>query len=196
MEARYYTLSISLHRFADSYQVELSHSDPASQAQVAPLRGGAALDPAALLGLQGNPASYGRTLAEQLFSDRDVKQRFVQVETAAQASGASLRLSLVIDPSAQELQALRWELLRHPETGATLTTSETLLLSRFMVSRDFRPIKLRARSELTGVIAVAAPPAASLQQRGLAAVDFEGEVSRVRAANHESPPFSKRRSIL
>ena len=182
MEARYYTLSISLHRFADSYQVELSHSDPASQAQVAPLRGGAALDPAVLLGLQGNAASYGRTLAEQLFSDRDVKQRFVQVETAAQASGASLRLSLVIDPSAQELQALRWELLRHPESGATLTTSETLLLSRFMVSRDFRPIKLRARSELTAVIAVAAPPAASLQQRGLAAVDFAGEVSRVRAA--------------
>ena len=163
MEARYYTLSISLHRFADSYQVELSHSDPASQAQVAPLRGGAALDPAALLGLQGNPASYGRTLAEQLFSDRDVKQRFVQVETAAQASGASLRLSLVIDPSAQELQALRWELLRHPETDAALATSEAVLLSRFMVFRDWWPVKLRARAELTALIAVSAPPVATLR---------------------------------
>lgn len=182
MDDRYYTLNISIHRLAESYQLELSHTDPASHAQVAPLRGGAALDPAALLSLQAMNAEYGQALARQLFSDKEIKQRFLQVETAAQATGSFLRLSLCIDPSAQELQGLRWELLRHPETGAALTTSETLLFSRFMVSRDFRPIKLRARTELVALIAVSAPPPAKLQKMELAPVDFEGEVARVKTA--------------
>jgi hypothetical protein len=44
MDAKYYTLSISIHRVAEIYQVELSHSDPDSQAQIAPVRGAAAFD--------------------------------------------------------------------------------------------------------------------------------------------------------
>lgn len=182
MEDRYYTLSISVHRLGESYQLELAHTDPSSQAQVAPLRGGATFEPGVLLPLLHSHAEYGQALSRQLFSDRDVKQRFLQVETAAQATGSFLRLSLCIDPSAQELQGLRWELLRHPETGAALTTSETLLLSRFMVSRDWRPVKLRARSELTALLAVSAPPTAKLQKMELAPVDFDGEVARVKAA--------------
>jgi hypothetical protein len=55
MDAKYYTLSISIHRIAETYQVELSHSAPDSQAQVAPVRGAAAFDPAALLPLELSP---------------------------------------------------------------------------------------------------------------------------------------------
>lgn len=180
MDTKYFTLSISIHRIAETYQVELAHSDPGSQAQVAPLRGIAAIDPPALLQHEAKPADYGQTLASQLFSDAEVTQRFIQVETAAQASNSFLRVLVCIDPSAQELQALRWELLRHPRSGAALGTSETVLLSRFMVSRDWRPVKLRARTELSALIAVSAP--ARLQSMGLAPVDYEGEVGRVRAA--------------
>ncbi len=182
MDDRYYTLDIALHRIGEVYQVELSHTDPTSQAQVAPLRGTATFDLTALLAVQAVPADYGRALSEQLFSDKQVEQRFVQVEIAAQAAASGLRLSLTIDPSAQDLQSLRWELLRHPTSGAMLTTSETLLFSRFMVSRDWRPVKLRARTELRALIAVSAPPAAKLQKLELAPVDFDGEVGRVRAA--------------
>ena len=182
MGIQYFTLSISIHRSAEAYRVELAHSDPGSQAQVAPLRGSAAIAPTELLALEATPAEYGQALAGQLFSDVEVAQRFVQVETAAMATDSFLRVLVCIDPSAQELQALRWELLRHPRSGAALGTSETVLLSRFMVSRDWRPVKLRARAELSALIAVSAPAPATLQRLGLAPVDFEGEVGRIRAA--------------
>jgi hypothetical protein len=182
MEDRYYTLNISVHRVGEAYALEISHTDPTSQAQVAPLRGGATFDPAKLLAVQAIAESYGKALSEQLFSDKEVKQRFLQVETAAQATQSFLRFSLCIDPSAQELQALRWELLRHPDTGAALSTSETLLFSRFMVSRDFRPVKLRARTDLVALVAVSAPPPAKLSKLELAPVDFDGEVTRATKA--------------
>ena len=79
--------------------------------------------PPALLAVEASEIKYGQTLARQLFADSALEQRFLQVETAAQTSSAGLRVSLNIDPSAQELQALRWELLRHPKTGARLTTT-------------------------------------------------------------------------
>lgn len=59
-----------------------------------------------------------RTLAAQLFVDPEVAERFVHIETAAQASGSFLRILLCIDPSAQELHGLHWELLCHPRIGA------------------------------------------------------------------------------
>ncbi len=181
-QVAYFTLRISIHRVAESYQVELSHSDPSSQAQVAPLRGCAAFDLPALLQLDARPADYGVALAKQLFAEVEVGQRFMQVETAAQASSSFLRVLVCIDPSAQELQALHWELLRHPKSGVALGTSETVLLSRFMVSRDWRPVKLRAQTELTALIAVSAPHPSKLQSMGLAAVDYAGEVARIREA--------------
>ncbi|MCA9710209.1 MAG: hypothetical protein KDK70_30495, partial [Myxococcales bacterium] len=182
MEDEYYALSISIQRVADAYAVELSHRDPSSQAQVAPLRGTTSLDPTALAEAQADHARYGRALARQLWSDDAVVERFVQVETAAQASGHLLRLMIGIDPSAQELQALRWELLRHPRTDEALATSQRVLLSRFMVSRDWRPVRLRARSELVALVAVSAPEPSSLERMRLAPVDYEGEVARVQQA--------------
>jgi hypothetical protein len=176
----YYTLSISIHRVAEIYQVELSHSDPDSQAQIAPVRGAAAFDLGALRELELTHEQYGKTLARQVFADSEVAQRLTQVEAAAQTSSSFLRLLVCVDPSAQELQGLRWELLRHPRSGAALATSERVLLSRFMVSRDWRPVKLRARSELTALIAVSAPAADKLQRLELAPVDHAGEVTRVR----------------
>ena len=181
-ETRYYHLELGLLRVGEAYRVELSHQDPTSQARVAPLRGPCALDPAALLSLQADPAAYGETLASQVFADGAVKARFVEVQRAAEASGASLRLSIAIDPSAQELQALRWELLRHPVSGAGLATSERVLLSRFMVSRDWRPVQLRARAELVALIAVSAPEGAVFARTRLAPVDAAGEITRARAA--------------
>ena len=182
MDAKYFTLNISIHRIAETYQVELSHSDPGSHAQVAPLRDAASFDLAQLRQLQQLHADYGRALARQLFASDAITERFVQVETAAQASGSFLRVLVGIDPSAQELQSLRWELLRHPRSDAALSTSQNLLLSRFMVSRDWQPVKLRARSELSALIAVSAPNTGKLQRMKLAPVDYAGEVERVRKA--------------
>lgn len=181
MEDRYYAFDIGLFRVSEAYQIELAFTDPTSQAQVSPRRAALQFDLEALLAVQGLHAEYGAALTAQLFADPAVKQEFLRGETAAQATSSFLRVSLRIDPSAQELHALRWELLRHPETGAALATSERLLLSRFIVSHDWRPVRLRPRSQLRALIAVSAPVGPRLAKMNLAPVDFEAEVSRVRA---------------
>jgi hypothetical protein len=182
MEARYLTLHVTIHRFAETYHVEVSHTDSGNHARVVPDRGTATIDTAALLPLQAAPLEYGEMLSRQLFSNDRVRERFHNVETAAQSTQSVLRISLCIDLSAQELQSLRWELLCHPETGAPLCTSETVLFSRLMVSRDFRPVKLRARSDLVALVAISAPPPEKLRRMELAPVDFAGEAARVEAA--------------
>jgi hypothetical protein len=182
VEGEDHTLGISIHRFGDGHVLELSHTDPDSQARVESLRAGVTFDPLGLLALQASPAEYGAALARQLFADGEVERRFLEVETAAQSKDRRLRLVLAIDRSAQELAALRWELLRHPRSGALLSTSERLVLSRFMASVDWRPVKLRARTETTALVAVAAPSEAQLLERRLAPVRFDEEVARVRAA--------------
>ncbi|MEM9456860.1 MAG: CHAT domain-containing protein [Myxococcota bacterium] len=180
MDSEYFSLSLSIHRVGDSFAVELAHRDPTSEAQVAPARGIARFELAELADLERREAEYGQALARQLLADESLEQRFLQVEAAAQAAALGLRVSLRIDPSAQELQALRWELLRHPQTGARLTTSERLLLSRFMVSRDWRPIRLRARAKLRALVVVSAPTRSPRLE--LAPVDWQAEVGAVQEA--------------
>lgn len=179
MDDQYFVLDLAIARRADSYQIELSHSDPTSDVRVAPVRADARFDLESLVALQSVSADYGKALAAQVFADSSLRQRFLQVQTIAEAADKVMRLSLRIDPSAQELHSLRWELLQHPETGASLSTSETVLFSRFMVSRDFRPVKLRGRSELSALLVVAAPAGPMWQKLELAQVDHAGETERV-----------------
>ncbi len=175
----YAELEVALHRTqADAYEVELRFSHPHSEAEVAPERGLAALDPARLLALHNDPRAYGECLAEQLFAADNVRSLYLHARTAVASADVFLRLRLLVASSAPELQALRWELLLDPESKAPLATSEKTLFSRFMVSRDWRPVQLRPRSELGALVAVAAP--SNLASYGLAEVDLEGEVGRAR----------------
>ena len=177
----YTELEIGLHRVeAESYQVELRFSDPASEADVSPARGPAIFDTGELLALQNDAEAYGRALSEGLFHDDGVRGLYARARSAAEASGSFLRLRLLVGASALELHALRWEQLVDPESGAPLATSERTLLSRFMLSRDWRPVKLRPKSELKASVAVAAP--SDLERYKLADVDAAGEVGRATAA--------------
>lgn len=182
MEKPYYVLDVSIYRVGELYQVELAHHDPSSEAQTAPIRAAAGLNPEALVPLLNTLQEYGNTLSSQLFQNPAVKRHFLQVEATAQASDHTLRMALRIDESAKELQSLRWELLKHPENRRSLATTENLLLSRFLASRDWRPIKLRAQGTLTALIAIAAPSGPKFSKMNLATVDFEGESARIRAA--------------
>ena len=177
----YAELEVALHRGqADAYRVEVRFSDPRSEAEIPPERGLAALDAEALLLLQNDPEAYGQRLSEMLFHDAGVRSLYLQARTATQSADLFLRLRLLVGPSASELQALRWELLRDPESNAPLATSEKTLFSRFMVSRDWRPVRLQPKSELTALVAVVAP--SNLGKYGLAEVDLAGEVERATSA--------------
>jgi hypothetical protein len=175
----YPELEVGLHRLAaEAVQVELRFCDPASEAEVPSEKGSAALDLAELLTLQQDPRAYGEALAAQVFADERVRGLYGRVKATVEASGRFLRLRLLVGPSAPELHGLRWELLRDPETREPLATSEKTLFSRFMVSQDWRPVKLHRKTELAALIAVAAP--SDLATYKLAAVDLDGEIARAR----------------
>jgi CHAT domain/SIR2-like domain len=185
----YAELELGLRRvITDAYQVDLRFTHPDSQAEVAPVSGPAALDLEALLALQHDPRAYGEALAAQVFADENARLLYCRARTAVEATGRFLRLRLLVGPTAPELHNLRWELLTDPETKAPLATSEKILFSRFLVSQDWRPVKLRPKFKLSAVVAVAAP--ADLDRYQLAAVDRAGEISRGREAFGEKVRLS------
>lgn len=177
----YGEIEIGLHRVQpEAYEVELRVTDPETQAEIAPARGQAHISPDELLTMQQNLAQYGETLTNRLFEDEAVRKLYSNTRAAFESRGLKLRIRLLIGHSVPELHGLRWELLLDPETKSLLTTSEHILFSRFMLSRDWRVIRLRPKKELKALIAVSAP--ADLAQFGLAEVDKEGEIARARDA--------------
>ncbi len=175
----YAELEIGLHRaHAGAHRVELRFTDPASEVEVHPEWGTAALDLAEIRALELDDEAYGKALAEGLFHDDNVRGLYIRARTAGAASGRSLRLRLLVGPSAAELGALRWELLHDLDTGTPVATCENIFFSRFMLSRDWRAVELRAKAELKALIAVAAPTDAASYQ--LAEIDVAGEVNRAR----------------
>lgn len=175
----YCELEIAVHRFeALHYQVELRFNDPSNEAQMPPERGAASFDSAELLSQHLDPRAYGQCLTRSLFTDQSVSEFYSRVRSSTEAKEHLLRIRLLVAPSALELHALRWELLQDPDSGDPLATSERTLFSRFMVSRDWRPVKLRAKSALEALVAVAAP--SGLDRYELAQVDAAGEIARAR----------------
>ncbi len=164
---------------AGQYQVELRFDSPTDDAERTPVRGVAALDPVELAELEDSPKNaYGLALAKSLFADGDVRAKYGQFKAAVEGADDFLRVKLSVDRSAPELHRLRWELLTDPDTGQPLSTSERILFSRFGSSSDWRPVRLRAKSDLAALVAVSNPT--NLNQYGLTLVDVEGEVARAR----------------
>lgn len=178
---RYAEIEIALHKSdAGSYQAELRFTDPENEAELPPARGTVAFDLEELRALQADDEAYGHALAASLFGDEssDLPELYGKTRAAVEAGGRLLRLRLFVGPSAAELHALRWELLRDPETGTLLATSERILFSRFLVSHDWRSVRLRRKADLRALVAVAAPSDAETYQ--LAEVDKDGEIRRAR----------------
>ena len=185
----YAELELGLHRRdADSYLVDLRFQQPGSEADVrlvdrtpTPVR----FDQSTF-GALDDAAEYGALLGQSLFADEDVRTTFAQALAAAQSQQQTLRLRLFIGPSAPELHGLRWETLRLPghngadgDAGSALALGETILFSRYLSSQDWRPVKLRAETELRALVVVAGPDLSDYPD--LAAVDVAAEVARAEA---------------
>lgn len=179
--ATYAELEIGLHRSQPGgYDIEMRLNDPDSDGEIAPARGSTEIDFEDFLPLVRDSVKYGQELTKCIFPDGDIRTLYGKAKAVLDRSERLLRLRLLIGPSASELHALRWELLQDPETNLPFASSERVLFSRFMLSRDWRVVKLRARSELKAVIAVAAPT--DLASYNLADVPIDAEISRARAA--------------
>jgi hypothetical protein len=135
----------------ESYAIELRHIDPENARinacyvmSLAPVQ----LDMPGLRALSLDPLAYGQALSASLFADPAVRQAFAVAYSSAQSQDKPLRLRLYIGASAIELHSLRWETLCHPEDGTLLTTGDQVLFSRYLSSRDWRPVRPRSRGEL------------------------------------------------
>jgi O-acetyl-ADP-ribose deacetylase (regulator of RNase III) len=144
-----------------------------------------------LLRLENDPAAYGQALTAALFGDPDLRSGFVQARNEAKALGLPLRLRLLIDPSAPELHGLRWEMLSDPREGyAPLATDEGILFSRYLVSSDWRPVRLRPRSDVRALVVIANPTNSAAYRPGnqpLPPVDVNWEMRLAQAALADLP---------
>jgi hypothetical protein len=128
------------------------------------------------LALSGDdPSAYATRLNAALFTP-EVTALFARFRTAAEQQHSILRVRLSIESSAPELHAVHWEMLRDPFVpDAPLFMGEQTIVSRFLSSgQDWRPIRLRARAELTALVAIANPSRAA--SYNLAPIDVEQEL--------------------
>ncbi len=177
----YPELEIALgRRGGRQYALEMrySESDSDSDRRLDPVL--VEIDPAALLPHHGSAAAYGRALGLMLLGQPDARSHFDRSLADAQAAGLPLRLRLCLDPAAPELHGLRWETILHPADETPLVTGERVVFSRYLSSRDWRPVRLLARGDLRALVLIANP--SDLGGYRLAPIDVAGEQGRARAA--------------
>ena len=187
--AGYADLEIGLHRRdRKTWTVELRFSHPESDADehlelASPLRVGFDLD--ALQRERYDAEVYGRRLTDSLFGAPGVRHGFEMARTLAQSADLPLRIRLLIGASAPELHDVWWETLRDPQDGTPLLMDEGLLFSRYLASRDWRPVVVRPQSAMRALVAVANPSDIGDYEadgRSLPPVDVDGELGRARSA--------------
>lgn len=183
----YADLTIELSRPAENlYWVELTFSQPDGQTEQAPTQGPAYLDLNVLRAATLNPSAYGRALKEALFHDPEIKSFARQCLANAAGANQELRIRILIDRSAVELNSLRWETLRDLDDQDFLATNANLPFSRFLHSADWGRMELRSRGELRALVCIANPQELKrgmpLGPLKLAEVDVAGEMARARQA--------------
>lgn len=132
--------------------------------------------------------SYGRLLSDYLFGDNQLRTAFIEARSHAQSLDLKVRMRLFIGPYASELHDLHWETLKAPDNDEYLFTHDRLFFSRYLSSCDWRPVRLRPRGDLRGLIVIASP--ANLDQYEqcgsvLHIVDTDSELSRAKASMGE-----------
>jgi hypothetical protein len=177
-------LEIGLHRRdAFLYTVELRYVSPAGGADDF-VAGEARLDFDKLRSFGLDDAAYGSELSQSLFGDQSLRVRFAQVLKAAEVQDDALRLRLFIGPTAPELQTLRWERLRDPESNRPLFTKHRVHFSRYLSSRDWRPVQMRTRSSLRALLVIANPE--NLAEKGLPPIDPKLELELAESSLQEA----------
>ena len=161
-------LEIILRRFdATTYAVDLRFSLPSTDSDVRPDRRSpltAQFDLAGLLALTTQPEQYGARLTQSLFASDDVLAIYHAACGAAMAQSIPLRVRLGIDAGSPELHALRWELLRDPQSGVPLSMNETIRFSRYLSSSDWRQTRIRPKDALRALVLIAHPSDLELYQ--------------------------------
>ena len=152
-------VEIGLH-YSDSkhWRIELRFDQQDSDTDLGPIiQTVPHLDVDDLRALSLDPVDYAQRLTQSLFSDAQIKEKFLAAKAVSASLDVPLRIRLFIGPSLPKLHDIRWEMLLDPETNAPLLMSERTLFSRYLGSFDWRPIRVRPRTTLTALVAIANP---------------------------------------
>ncbi len=184
----YANLEIGLHSHDETqYRVEASLQLPNEDAERRHSDTISGFDLDALAAQALNPDAHGLVLSQSLFATESLRGFLARARTAALAQDppVPVRLRLYVGPSLPELHALRWETLRDPLwPELRLATDEQVLLSRYLSSEDWRPVRAQPLGDLKALVLIANPVNLG-QYRGqdggsLASVDVPGEWNRAR----------------
>jgi tetratricopeptide (TPR) repeat protein len=138
------------------------------------------IDFTGLLALAGNLDSYARKLTDDFFRDPGVREVFQVARASADGGNAALCVRLDIDPDAEELQGVYWELLQDPDRHAPLFTGERIYFSRYLSSGFMRPIEMRKKKDLNALVFIASPTDLDEQSR-LMHIDVKKEFGHAKA---------------
>jgi hypothetical protein len=166
----------------DAYSVELRFNYESHADVNASCEGSLQADHGHLLEFESDLKEYGRHLTEYFFEDPKVRDTFLCAINATAANGDRCRLRFFISNTALELQKLRWELLERPDNHERISTSDHVLFSRYLFSRDFRAVQLRPRGNIRGLIAVSTLTPENVCKFKLAPLDAAAEIARVQKA--------------
>lgn len=175
-----YDLELGIHRRdANYYQVELRLTIPHTDAEDADkdkhASGAIAVDVSDLLALWPDKVTFGRRLGEYVLGASALRDKFGEARRKARENSCPLRLRIFIGQSAPELHSLPWETLVDPIDGVRLAVSEQVFLSRYLSSSNWQRVRLRPRSQLRALVAVANPRNLPI---GLEPLDRDGELGR------------------
>ena len=184
MLSRYADLEIVFRRRDEqSYGLSFRYSSPNDEAlQAARTEPVIALNFSALSG--DDPQAYSETLSRAFFTP-EVMAEFRTFRDITERSRLSLRVRLSIDLTVPELHGVHWETLRDPDLpadqeNAPLFMGEQTVVSRFLSSGDWRPVRLSARAKLRALVVVANPSTSS--GYNLSEIDVKEETDRIAEA--------------
>jgi CHAT domain/SIR2-like domain len=150
------------------------------------------IDCDAIADLEDDDDAYGRRVGALLFSGDRARSFYDSAVATAQRDDVRVHLRLNIDPSADaRFHQIRWEAMRDPATGDRIATKRNVLLSRYMMSRDWRRLRLPPWHTLKALAVIASPTGVENRDRvgmtnvPLPPIDADAELARAREALSE-----------
>lgn len=169
---------------ANDYSVDMRLSLPDSDTDERPMPEGDAvvtLDESKLRETQPNWQKYGAMLRDAFFQG-NVARGFEESRRRANTRNAILRVRLYIEPKAIELHNIHWETILDPDPSklaAPLFAGRDPVLSRYLISRDFREVRSRPRSGLLKALIVVSNPS-GIDPKILTPINVPAEIELVR----------------
>jgi CHAT domain/SIR2-like domain len=164
----------------DIFEVQLRFTNPSSEADNRPDGQKLKIDLDQLALLTAEPIKYGNSLCDMLFQGK-VGEAYRCANAAAGNARQKLRIRLLLAASAGRLHSIRWETIADPnDRERRLVMREDVVFSRYLDSRDWRPIAPTRKTTVRALAVISSP-------KDLAEYDFvvpsvDEELNRIKIA--------------